>query len=102
MIRIKGIESTISSVKQKVAQKLEAERRAKMEKLVSDLKAATPVDTGEARDGWKIEGNSVVNRVDHIGVLNSGSSKQAPLHFVERTVLAQEGLIPNGVIVKTT
>ena len=71
----------------------------KRQQIVSALKAATPVDTGAARDGWRIEGKAVVNDVPYISALNEGSSPQAPAHFVELAVLGVGGVTPNGVIV---
>ena len=72
----------------------------KIDELLNSLKEATPVDTGNARDGWTIEKNSIVNHVEYIDELNGGSSKQAPSHFIERTLLSKDGVRPNGVIVK--
>lgn len=60
----------------------------KRKSLLQKLKDATPVKTGKARDGWKIEGENIVNEVDYISTLNQGTSKQAPAHFIEKTVLA--------------
>lgn len=74
----------------------------KIDRLVSRLKTATPVDTGEARDGWHRVGNTIVNNVDHISYLNEGSSPQASAHFVESTVLSEPGVVPVGTIVKET
>lgn len=73
----------------------------KMSKLVDALKEATPVDTGNARDNWKIEGNSIVNEVEYIEYLNQGSSVQAPQNFIEKTLLTQEGVSPSGTIVRS-
>lgn len=73
----------------------------KMSKLVDALKEATPVDTGNARDNWKIEGNSIVNEVEYIEYLNQGSSIQAPQNFIEKTLLTQEGVSPSGTIVRS-
>lgn len=72
-----------------------------MKKLVQELKEATPVDKGTARDAWRIEGNSIVNDVPYIDKLNSGSSEQAPNHFIEKTVLSVAGVLPNGTIVRS-
>lgn len=71
-----------------------------MKELVERLQENTPVDTGEARDGWRIEGSSIVNDVEHIQKLNEGSSQQAPSHFIEKTLLSQEGIRPSGTIVR--
>lgn len=76
-------------------------RKGRIPSLVAALRAATPVDTGNARDGWKSSGSTIYNEVDYIDNLNSGSSKQAPTRFIEKTLLAQDGVRPNGVIVKT-
>jgi hypothetical protein len=79
----------------------EGEKRKKieMEKLVNSLRDATPVDTGRARAGWKVEENKIINDVEYIDELNAGSSKQAPSHFIERTLLANRNVSSNGTIV---
>ena len=64
------------------------------------MKQATPVDTGNARDHWKIQDNSIVNETEYIEYLNEGSSTQAPANFVERVVLSQDGVSPSGTIVR--
>lgn len=79
----------------------EAFKSAKL-KLVADLKEATPVDTGNARDHWVLEGNRIVNTVEYIEDLNRGSSKQAPEFFIEKTVLKNPAIQPKGSIVKYT
>ena len=78
--------------------------KSSCERMVEDLKEATPVDTGRARDSWKIEETQgmryplvVKNNVPYIERLNAGSSKQAPSFFVERIAL-QHGK-PDGTIV---
>jgi len=94
-IRLKGnileeFEESIKKAKKKV-----------IKKTVKALKEATPVDTGKARDGWHLgEKDEIVNDVEYIDYLNDGSSKQAPKHFIEKTVLAQKGIKPNGTIVR--
>lgn len=72
-----------------------------MKKMVTALQDATPIDTGEARAGWSIVGSTIQNDVEHINMLNEGSSKQAPSRFVERTLLAQAGVKANGIITRT-
>jgi hypothetical protein len=59
-----------------------------------ELREATPIDTGEAKDGWKLERAVSVddiahieNAVGHIGFLNDGHSQQAPRYFVEQTLM---------------
>jgi hypothetical protein len=68
----------------------------------AQLKIVTPVDTGEAREGWlhvverstrgRFLSGSILNRVEHISALNSGHSQQAPRYFIEQ-VLSTIGLI---------
>lgn len=55
------------------------------------LREVTPVDTGAARDGWRIEPGEngtlrVVNPEEHVRFLNKGSSRQAPAGFVEAAI----------------
>lgn len=89
---------TINIVKR--AEKLKEEQSEKvLEKLVQSLKDATPEDTGFAKSQWKIEGKAIVNDADYVSNLNQGTSQQAPAFFVEKTLLSQEGIIPNGTIV---
>lgn len=71
-----------------------------VDRLITNLAANTPIDTGEARAGWKREGTTIVNTVPHISRLNEGSSKQAPAYFIESTVLKQDGITPSGTIVR--
>jgi hypothetical protein len=72
-----------------------------IQELLDTLRETTPVDTGRARDGWYFTGSSIRNDVEYIDELNQGTSRQAPAHFIEKAVLAQKGVIPLGVIVKT-
>lgn len=68
----------------------------------AQLKIVTPVDTGEAREGWlhvvvrssrgKFLSGTILNGVEHISALNSGHSQQAPKYFIEQ-VLSTIGLI---------
>jgi hypothetical protein len=59
--------------------------------LFSRIVQRTPVDTGRARNGWQIEGTEsfklgkiirILNPVEYVPVLESGSSKQAPKGMV--------------------
>lgn len=58
--------------------------------LLAGLVLATPVDTGQARNGWQIDTTggqtTVENRVPYINRLNEGHSKQAPAGFVENVI----------------
>ena len=75
--------------------KKEADRLLRLEAhaIVEELRAATPVRTGRARDGWSWlqlkNGNIViVNEVEYIAALNAGTSRQAAAHFIESILLA--------------
>jgi len=68
---------------------------------VDQLQIVTPVDTGEARQGWLTEerrqldgyrGAVIANDVEYISYLNNGSSQQAPSFFIEQ-VLLEIGII---------
>ena len=93
---------------------------------LSALKAATPVDTGRAKNSWILtekenkfvsDGTAstslvgpasedrvtplfITNGTPYIESLNEGSSKQAPARFVEQTVLSKNYNI-EGVLFET-
>lgn len=46
----------------------------------------TPVDTGQARRGWRRKGKDVLNNVEHITYLEDGHSKQAPSGIARPTI----------------
>lgn len=96
MIKVRGVKDISKDLEALV----EASKNAILDRAVDSLKAATPVDTGEARDGWRHDGKKIVNDVDHIEQLNDGSSQQAPSHFIETTLLGQPGIRPSGIIVR--
>ena len=101
MIKIKGIATTIKYLTDSVNKEIANKKIEEMDKLVIKLKAATPVLTGKAADGWKRENNSIVNEVEYIDYLNDGSSQQAPARFIEQTLLEHKGVNPSGTIIKT-
>jgi hypothetical protein len=67
------------------------ESKKVVEVLVEELRQKTPIDTGLARDSWKVEdslfGIDIKNTTDYIQYLNQGSSKQAPAYFIESVAL---------------
>lgn len=101
MIKIKNLDKTLKDLNKKIADKIESDKQKKSLQIIEALKDATPVDTGEARDGWKFENSQIINEVEHIKYLNEGSSTKAPTFFVEKTILSQEGVVPSGTIVVT-
>lgn len=54
--------------------------------LLQELRAATPVETGRARDGWSLTETGLRNDVPYVVRLNAGSSRQAPAGFVEAAI----------------
>lgn len=100
MIKISGIQQSINRIKKYTQAQIELEKTKQITSLIYKLKEATPIDTGEAKEGWKRDGDAIVNEVEHISYLNEGSSRQAPALFVEQTVLAHKGVRPSGMIVK--
>jgi hypothetical protein len=100
MIKLSGLKTLKQDIKKQSLKTVNLALNAKKQTLVEDLKAATPIDTGEARDGWTVENGAIVNEVSHIVNLNQGSSLQAPALFIERTILASNGVKPNGIIVQ--
>lgn len=101
MIKVIGIKSTLKSLKIDAEKSKDSQKKNIMSNLVNRLRDATPVDTGEASQGWKTNGVEISNDVEHISLLNKGTSSQAPAFFVERTILSQKGISPNGVIVRS-
>jgi hypothetical protein len=104
-IAVKGIDKEMARIKNVMNAAAIVNTFAKAHDLKEDLKEATPVDTGEARDGWEVVQTgpkefSLVNDVEHIKYLNAGSSEQAPAFFIERTILENKGVVPNGAIVE--
>ena len=99
MIKIYGVKNTIKRIRKESAKAVRLQQKRETVKLVRGLKQSTPVDTGKARAGWKIEGRRIINRVSYLTYLNKGSSKQAPSNFIESAVLSHRGVIPNGTIV---
>lgn len=80
---------------------IDRQKQLRMTEMVVALKEVTPVDTGEARDGWRLEDSTIVNDVEHISDLNEGSSEQAPKYFIEETLLSQPGVRPRGTITRS-
>ena len=82
--------------------KTEADKHVQRVKarIVSNLRENTPVDTGAARDGWRVTDKGITNDVPYISDLNKGSSQQAPSNFIEQTVLNEKDVRVVGAIVQ--
>jgi len=100
-IEISGIEEAKREIL-KALTVSEPLKRTIAEGIIRDLKAATPVDTGAARDSWRYVGgrrSAIVNDKEYIKNLNEGSSKQAPARFIEMVILKHTEVKPVGSIV---
>jgi len=103
-LSIKGVNGEFKRLSVKLEESSTVSSKKVVEHLVRDLRDATPVDTGRARDSWRVTQESakpssfsVTNSTEYIQYLNQGSSKQAPAHFIESVAL-QYGK-PVGTIV---
>jgi hypothetical protein len=94
-----------SFLKKELEKEIAGNLKPLSEEIISDLKQATPKDTGAAANSWLVSNLDkeklsfeINNDKDYIKYLNAGSSQQAPANFIERTVL--EYGIPKGAIVE--
>src|SRR5210317_1151701 len=115
-VKILGAEQALSDADSDLIEFVNTTIRARAFQTIGDLKRATPVDTGRARNSWtltkvpgefantlearagtssslldppsrlEIEPLYLTNGVDYISKLNEGSSRQAPARFIESTV----------------
>jgi len=105
-ISIRNIDNELLKIS--VAMRKESEKKIRriVDRMVSHLVIVTPIDTGYARESWRVEETGkknlpfrVENDAEYIQRLNEGSSKQAPPYFIERVAI-QYGK-PVGHIVRT-
>jgi hypothetical protein len=89
-------------IKEEIDLRLAEASLLEKKRLVERLKEATPVDTGNARDGWKLKDDTIINEVEYIVPLNNGHSQQAPSHFIEKTVLSHPNIKVDGIIVRSS
>lgn len=103
-LKIKGVGATLANIKAQIALTRETKEAAVKASLVESLKDATPIDTGAARDSWKLseDGSKIVSDCEYMDRLNSGSSKQAPAHFIEQTILENNDVIVHGSIIESS
>jgi len=52
----------------------------------SELKAQTPIRSGNARNKTKLRGDKIRSNYPYAGVLDAGSSRQAPDGFTKPTI----------------
>jgi hypothetical protein len=101
-LEVINFKQEIERIEREVTELAGVEITERIEYATTQLKLVTPVDTGEARMGWKnniiksrrgrfLDG-TILNNVEHISHLNNGHSKQAPRYFIEQ-VLSTIGLV---------
>ena len=94
-IDVVNFQKEMKRVEEEIKQLANMEIDKRIDYSVETLRTVTPVDTGEARAGWKsrkiydnygFAGGSILNPVEHIVYLNNGSSRQAPKYFIEQVL----------------
>lgn len=112
-VTARGINASLRELDNDIQREIAQDLRVASLEAFADLRRATPVDQGFARNSWQIgysvnfvdaskgegEGRSslppsntaqtihITNGTDYIGRLNDGSSVQAPANFIESAVL---------------
>jgi hypothetical protein len=90
-IKLSGIHETFRLLSKEVTKASESQLQTAGGHILSDLVAATPVDTGVAAGGWTLATNRtsavLENKVEYIEALNDGHSRQAPANFIEKVAL---------------
>jgi hypothetical protein len=95
-IDVRDFKKEMDRVEKEMLQKASLEVSDLIDYATATLKIVTPVDTGEAREGWyNIKAPSITgdgggyinNPVEHIKPLNNGHSQQAPKFFIEQVLL---------------
>jgi hypothetical protein len=111
-LEVKGIKQTFEKLNAEINEIVNDKAKDLTRQTVRDLVEATPVDTGRARDSWKVEAVDIDetqvpkerviaiidNEVPYMSQLNAGSSKQAGSRFIEKIVL--QYFDPDGVVVQ--
>lgn len=109
---VRGIEQTFQKLKSEINEIVDDNTKTLTTQAVKELIEVTPVDTGKARDSWRVDAvtinekelpkeriiATIDNEVPYMAELNAGSSKKAPPRFIETTILKY--FDPDGVIVQ--
>lgn len=81
----------LDSIKREVLEETVNAVHKQAKDALDELRSKTPVDTGRARDSWRLDftrqGATLSNDTPYLPQLNSGSSQQAPSHFIEAVML---------------
>jgi len=94
-----NFQQEIQRIEREVLDLVDAEVDDLIDYATEQLIIVTPVDTGEAREGWKNDKGKefkvIINDVEHIVYLNNGHSQQAPAYFIEEVLTKIGILTPN-------
>lgn len=101
-LKISNINAEFEKLQKLTNKELKDKSKLVVNNLEKDLISATPIDTGFARESWKVAesktGFDITNSAPYIEYLNEGSSQQAPARFIENVALKYGK--PVGTIVK--
>lgn len=98
-VRVIGVRQALAQSDVDLSQEISREIREATLAAFGDVVQATPVDTGNARNSWRLnqtletnasvpyQGYRVENTTAYIQTLNDGSSAQAPPRFIEQSFL---------------
>lgn len=108
-VRFTNVENAFRELREQLGDEVARAFDGRVLELAENLREATPVDTGTARDSWFVSATvpanftgevmaEIFNTTDYIDELNAGTSRQAPARFIETEVLRL--FEPGGVIVQ--
>lgn len=85
---MKGLTMSISvdSIISSIVDSFERQQEDILVTIFDEVKHKTPVSTGKARAGWELDRNKIVNNVDYIGQLETGTLHTRPIGMVATTL----------------
>lgn len=88
---LQNVENELKKLFQTREEQETQQARVDVALMFNELREATPVDTGLAKNSWKVselpKSFYIENTTEYIQYLNEGSSKQAPSRFIESIAL---------------
>jgi len=87
------IELPIEKVADFIEQDLHRIEKELLLEIKKEVELKTPVDTGELKSGWQIDGNSLVNEVPYAGYIETGTIYQRPVGMVTTTLHNVDAII---------
>ena len=88
---------SMSEISTLVQQDLDNVEKYTLEEIKSNVIRKTPVDTGRAKAGWKQDSNQIINEVEYIGYIETGTLHQRPVGMVATTLKEIDSLVANAV-----